>query len=60
MSNGRFELYRSGIIRKGWRWRYRAPNGLIIFASTESYINKEDCRRVIPTLAGMIIPIIEV
>jgi uncharacterized protein YegP (UPF0339 family) len=26
-----------------WRWRRKAPNGEIVGASTESYINKSDC-----------------
>ena len=37
------EIYKSGIIRRGWRWRIKADNGKIIAASTESYKNKKDC-----------------
>lgn len=44
---GTFELYRSGLFRQ-WRWRYRANNGRVVFASTESYWNKRDCLTGIP------------
>ncbi len=27
-----------------WRWRRTAPNGKIVGASTEGYINKKDCQ----------------
>jgi uncharacterized protein YegP (UPF0339 family) len=27
-----------------WRWQRKASNGNIVGASTESYINKSDCR----------------
>lgn len=26
-----------------WRWRRKAPNGEIVGASTEGYVNKSDC-----------------
>ena len=26
-----------------WRWRRTSPNGNIVGASTEGYVNKEDC-----------------
>lgn len=39
----RFQLYRSGLIRKEWRWRMRAANGRIIADSGEGYRNKADC-----------------
>ena len=38
------QIYKSGIFRKGWRWRIKADNGNIIAAATESYKNLEDCR----------------
>lgn len=30
-----------------WRWRYVASNGKIIGISSESYVNKSDCRHSI-------------
>ncbi len=27
-----------------WRWRFRANNNKIVAVSSESYINKQDCR----------------
>lgn len=30
-------------LKKVWRWRVVATNGKIIGASSESYINKQDC-----------------
>ncbi|CZT35253.1 DUF1508 domain-containing protein [Rhizobium sp. 9140] len=39
-SNGdKWEIYASS----GWRWRRTASNGVIVGASTESYVNKSDC-----------------
>lgn len=38
----RFELYRSGLLRREWRWRFRAANGRIVFASSEGYQRKVD------------------
>ena len=26
-----------------WRWKRKAPNGKIVGASTEGYVNKRDC-----------------
>ena len=26
-----------------WRWRRYAPNGVLVGASTEGYVNKADC-----------------
>jgi uncharacterized protein YegP (UPF0339 family) len=49
---GDFYLYRSGILIKGWRWRFVSDNGHVIYSSTESYHNKDDCIRTIPILAG--------
>jgi len=43
----RFEIYRSGIIRREWRWRYRAANGRIIFVSSEGYRDRRDLDRSI-------------
>ena len=42
-----YEIYRSGLLRRGWRWRWRADNGKIVFGSTESYINYNDCENSI-------------
>lgn len=35
-----WEIYQSGT---QWRWRRKAPNGVVVGASTESYVNKSDC-----------------
>jgi uncharacterized protein YegP (UPF0339 family) len=43
-----FEVYRSGVVRRGFRWRFRAENGNIIYASTETYKNFGDCIESIP------------
>ena len=43
---GRYEKYRHWITRQ-WRWRYRAANGKIIFASTEYYWNDSAADRAI-------------
>lgn len=40
-----FEIYRSGIFRKEWRWRLRAANGQIIATSGEGYVRREDAIR---------------
>ena len=37
------EIYKSGILRRGWRWRIKARNGKIICSSSESFKNKLDC-----------------
>lgn len=39
----KFYLYRSGVIRRGWRWRLVGANGRIIADSGEAYRNKADC-----------------
>lgn len=36
-----FELYRTRF-RREWRWRFKASNGRIIFASSEGYRNRGD------------------
>ncbi len=38
-----YELYRSGILRRGWRWRLVAGNGRIIANGGEAYNNRKDC-----------------
>ena len=38
----KFELYRSGVLRREWRWRLRAQNGRIIADSGEGYRNRAD------------------
>ena len=37
----KWEFYKDG--NKKWRWRRTAPNGKIVGASTEGYVNKSDC-----------------
>jgi uncharacterized protein YegP (UPF0339 family) len=37
----KWEFYKDA--ENQWRWRRTAPNGNIIGASTEGYINKGDC-----------------
>ncbi len=37
----KWEIYQD--IRGHWRWRRTAPNGRIVGASTEGYVNKSDC-----------------
>lgn len=49
---GEFEVYKSGLLRRGWRWRFVAKNGRIIYGSTESYKNLADCLDTIPILQG--------
>ncbi|MDD2342677.1 MAG: DUF1508 domain-containing protein [Tolumonas sp.] len=29
--------------KKEWRWRRTAPNGRIVGASSQGYVNKSDC-----------------
>ena len=41
MSNDKCEFYKDS--RDGWRWRRTAPNGRIVGASSEGYVNKSDC-----------------
>lgn len=38
----KFHIYKSGVIRKEWRWKLKARNGEII-ASGEGYKNRADC-----------------
>lgn len=42
----RFKIYRSGFIRREWRWRLIARNGEPI-ASGEGYKNKADCEATV-------------
>jgi uncharacterized protein len=37
-----FQVYRSGVLRREWRWRLRAANHEPI-ASGEGYRSKQDC-----------------
>jgi outer membrane protein OmpA-like peptidoglycan-associated protein len=39
--NDKWEIYKDG--ENQWRWRRTAPNGNIVGASTEGYVNKADC-----------------
>lgn len=43
----RFKVYRSGFIRRGWRWRLLANNNRILADSGEAYQNKGDCLNAI-------------
>jgi uncharacterized protein YegP (UPF0339 family) len=51
---GRVELYRSGLIRKEWRFRVRALNGHVLVASGDGYKRKIDAlntaERLFPTM----------
>lgn len=48
-TSGLLELYRTEEAPRQWRWRYRAFNGQIVAASTESYRGRRD---VIANIAG--------
>lgn len=48
----RFIIYRSGVVRRGWRWRLRANNGQIIADSAEAYVSKADCLHGISLVQG--------
>lgn len=37
------EFYQTFLSRK-WRWRIKADNGRIIGASSQGYVNKQDCK----------------
>lgn len=39
--NDKWEFYKDN--QNQWRWRRTAPNGRIVGAATEVYINKQDC-----------------
>lgn len=39
--NDKLEVYKDAA--GYWRWRRTAPNGQIVGASTEGYVNKADC-----------------
>lgn len=41
MADDKWELYKDAAGE--WRWRRTAPNGEIVGAATEGYINKSDC-----------------
>jgi len=40
--NDKWEFYKDQRTNK-WRWRRTAPNGNIVGATTEGYVNKADC-----------------
>lgn len=48
----RFEVYRSGLIRREWRWRLVAGNGEII-ASGEGYRERRACLVGIDRVRGL-------
>ena len=56
-----FEVYKSGIILKKWRWRLKAANHKII-AQGQGYKYKEDCTHCIKLIKniGIINPNIEI
>lgn len=39
--NDKWEFYKDASGK--WRWRRTAPNGNIVGASSEGYVNKSDC-----------------
>ncbi|MCF7827085.1 MAG: DUF1508 domain-containing protein [Candidatus Marinimicrobia bacterium] len=39
--NDKWEFYKDN--QEQWRWRRTAPNGNIVGAATEGYVNKGDC-----------------
>ena len=39
--NDKWEFYKDA--ENKWRWRRTAPNGNIVGASTEGYMNRADC-----------------
>jgi uncharacterized protein YegP (UPF0339 family) len=39
--NDKWEFYQDS--QSKWRWRRTSPNGNIVGASTEGYVNKSDC-----------------
>jgi len=41
MNMDKWEFYQDA--KKEWRWRRIAPNGRIVGASTQGYVNKSDC-----------------
>ena len=41
MPEDKWEFYQDK--RGEWRWRRTAPNGVIVGASTEGYVNKSHC-----------------
>lgn len=43
----RFKVYRSGFIRREWRWRLLAKNNRTVADSGEGYRNKTDCEAAI-------------
>lgn len=39
-----FEIYKSGIFKTKFRWRVTADNGRVIGASSQGYVNLQDCK----------------
>lgn len=46
----RVEVYKSGIVRTRWRWRYVAANGNILADSGQGYTRRVDCLRGLQTV----------
>lgn len=46
MNGDHISLYRSGLIRKEWRWTYIAANGNVLADSGEGYARKVDARTI--------------
>lgn len=60
----RIELYRSGLRRKKWRWRYVAENGNILADSGQGYSRRMDAlngaKRVVGAHEGRGVRVMEV
>jgi hypothetical protein len=39
------EVYRSGLVRRGWRWRVRHPNGQLTGSSAQAFRDETDAKR---------------
>jgi uncharacterized protein YegP (UPF0339 family) len=50
----RITVYRSGLLKREWRWRLRAANGRIIATSGEGYRNKQDCLDIVEKIQAEI------
>jgi len=40
----KIEVYRSGVIRKSWKWRMKSKNGRIL-ASGKGFDTKQNCKK---------------
>lgn len=39
--NDKWDIYKDN--KNEWRWRRTAPNGVIVGASSQGYVNRSDC-----------------